>query len=216
MPDQRKTDELRLATEQASHLEDAIALSASHNERLPSRLPRWNLEGTLFAALSTATFDRRPSLVTRDGTRGFMIDSAQRRFALVQLDVVDFDAFRSNGQPWLVKTIAQQRVAEEQQWRVRWDVIDSLRFVACLMESNGCIAGPIELSKRYKMSKWPDLGALPTARTVLRPYLRHATTLARGNRSIGELLANAGADWREALAFANACAMLDLLQVVEE
>jgi len=34
--------------------------------------------------------------------------------------------------------------------------------------------------------------------------------------SVGEVLAAAGAEWREALAFANACAMLDLLQAVED
>lgn len=192
------------------------ALIAEHHERLPSRLPRWRLDGSLFAALSTATFDLRPSLVTRDGVRGFMIDSAERRFALVQLDGLDFDMLRPTDQPWQVVTISEERVAEGRKPGTRWDAIDSLRFIACLIESNGCIAGPIELGKRYKMLKWPDLGALPSARTLLRPYLRHATALARGNRSIGELLASAGTNWREALAFANACAMLDLLQAVDE
>lgn len=192
------------------------ALIAEHHERLPSRLPRWRLDGSLFAALSTATFDLRPSLVTRDGTSGFMIDSAERRFALVQLDSLDFDLLRPSEQTWQVINITAERVADCRQPGTRWDAIESLRFIACLIESNGCIAGPIELGRRYKMLKWPDLGALPSARTLLRPYLRHATSLARGNRSIGELLAGAGTNWREALAFANACAMLDLLQAVDE
>lgn len=192
------------------------ALVVEHHERLPSRLPRWRLDGTLFAALSTATFDLRTNLVTRDGTSGFLIDAAEQRFALVKLDGLDYDALRPNGEPWQVITMIEERIAEQRKVGTRWDAIDGLRFVACLLESSGCIAGPIELGKRYKMVKWPDLGALPASRTLLRPYLRHATALARGNRSIGELLASAGGDWREALAFANACAMLDLLQVVED
>jgi hypothetical protein len=170
----------------------------------------------LFAALSTATFDLRPSFVSRDSVSGFMIDATEQRFLLVGMEAVDFEALRANGQPWQVTPIAEARLVNTRKVGSRWDAIDSLRFVACLIESSGCIAGPIELGKRYKMLKWPDLGALPSARTLLRPYLRHATALARGNRSVGELLASAGTDWREALAFANACAMLDLLQVVED
>jgi hypothetical protein len=192
------------------------ALAVEHHERLPSRLPRWRLDGSLFAALSTAANDLRPSLVTRDGESGFMIDAAEGRFALVKLDHIDFEMLSPGEQPWQVIAIAEERVADQRRPGTRWDAIDSLRFTACLIESNGCIAGPIELGKRYKMKKWPDLGALPSARALLRPYLRHATALARGNRSIGELLASAGTNWREALAFANACAMLDLLQAVDE
>jgi len=211
VPDKRKEGHLALHA-----LDRSVALAAEHHERLPSRLPRWNLDGSLFAALSTATFDLRPSLVTRDGVRGFMIDSAEQRFALAEQDGIDFEALRPNGEPWQVVTVGAERVADQRKVGARWDAIESLRFVACLIESNGCIAGPIELGKRYKMLKWPDIGALPSARTLLRPYLRHATALARGNRSVGELLASAGTDWREALAFANACAMLDLLQGVED
>lgn len=192
------------------------SLVTEHHERLPSRLPRWRLDGTLFAALSTATFDLRPSLVTRDGSSGFLIDSAEQRFALVKLDGLDFAALRPNGEPWTAIAMIDSRLADQRKVGTRWDAIESLRFVACLLESSGCIAGPIELGRRYKMVKWPDLGALPASRALLRPYLRHATALARGNRSVGELLASAGGDWREALAFANACAMLDLLQVVED
>lgn len=198
-------------------LTDSVTpLAVEHFERLPSRLPHWNLDGTLFAALSIATHDLRPSLVTRDGRHGFMIDSTAQRFALLNLDTVPYDQITPRGEPWQVHAITTERVSDQRQVGARWDAIDGLRFIACLIESEGCIAGPIELRRSYKMVKWPDLGALPTARALLRPYLRHATTLARGNRSIGELLANAGGDWREALAFANACAMLDLLLLVEE
>jgi len=196
--------------------EPVTPLAAEHFDRLPSRLPHWNLEGTLFAALSIATHDLRPSLVTQDGVAGFMIDSAAQRFALVQWDAVPYERIAARGAPWQVHAIATERVSDHRQVGSRWDAIDGIRFIACLIESQGCIAGPIELGRRYKMTKWPDLGALPTARLLLRPYLRHATALARGNRSIGELLASAGGQWREALAFANACAMLDLLLVVED
>lgn len=199
-----------------AQLDTAAGLAAQHAERLPSRLPRWHLDGTLFAALSTAVNDLRPSMVTRDAVTGFMIDSAEQRFALVQMDAIPYDTLAVRGMPWVAEPVARERVHAHRQVGARWDAIDGLRFVACLLESQGCIAGPIELRRRYKMVKWPDLGALPTARAILRPYLRHATALARGNRSIGEVLAGAGNDWREALAFANACAMLDLLLVVEE
>lgn len=197
-------------------LEQAVALAAEHQQRLPSRLPRWRLEGTLFAALSNAAFDLRPNLVSRDGERGFLIDATQRRFALQGLESLDYGALEPNGTPWQATPLADDRVFVACAKGPRWDAIDSLRFVACLLESNGAIAMPIELGKRYKMLKWPDLAVLPDSRALLRPYLRHSKELARGSRSIGEILAHAGDEWREALAFANACAMLDLLQVVEE
>jgi len=205
----------RTPEQDAASSNAALALADSHAARLPNRLPRWSIEGSLFAAFSSAINDRRPNLITRDGDNGFQVDPIRRELALIGFGAIPYSEFARAGAPWRCQPLTEGRV-DGAGARARWDALDGLRFIACLLESEGRIAGPIELGRRYKMRKWPDLGALPAARAILRPYLRHATSLARGNRSIGEVLASAGGEWRQALAFANACAMLDLLEAVEE